>query len=202
MTSKEQNTEQKILEAAKSVFLQKGMEGSRMQEIADEAGINKALLHYYFRSKEKLFLAIFQSTLVKIIPAIEVITETDLPIFEKIKIFIGNYMDAILENPYIPQFIINEVNRCPENLHQILTEKGVDVPGVFSVFQNEMNAGRIRRVDPRSLMINILSLCLLPVAAKPLFQRVFFQDGENSYQLYLAERKNEVANLIIATLEP
>ena len=81
-------TEQKILDAAKQVFLVKGLAGARMQEIADEAGINKALLHYYFRSKEKLFEKILNEAFTNIIPNIITIFTSNLPFFEKIRLFL------------------------------------------------------------------------------------------------------------------
>ena len=77
-TNKDTNTEQSILEAAKIVFIKKGMEGARMQEIADEAGINKAMLHYYYRSKDKLFEAVFKETFLKLVPNLIEIVKTDI----------------------------------------------------------------------------------------------------------------------------
>ena len=105
---KKDNSEEKILNAAQSVFIQKGMDGARMQEIADEAGINKALLHYYFRTKQKLFEAILKKVFSNILPNLMDMVHSDLPIEEKLGIFIENYIDLLMENPYLPNFILKE----------------------------------------------------------------------------------------------
>src|SRR5271169_392301 len=110
----DQPTKEKILAAAKKVFMTKGMAGARMQDIADEAGINKALLHYYFRSKDKLFEMIYLEEAKKFFPKISMIFQSELPLFEKIKQFADEYISEILENPYLPWFVFNEINRDPD----------------------------------------------------------------------------------------
>ena len=108
------STEQKIFDAAHEVFTQKGMDGAKMQEIADRAGINKALLHYYYRTKEKLYEAVVRVIISKALPAIWHVIESDLPLEEKIKRFIETYIGIISRNPFIPLFIISEINKHPE----------------------------------------------------------------------------------------
>src|SRR3954465_4747970 len=100
------STENRILDAARKVFLVKGMDGARMQDIANEAGINKAMLHYYFRSKEKLFEMIFQEEIGKLMLRITDIFASDEPLFIKIEMFCRQYIETVIENPYIPLFII------------------------------------------------------------------------------------------------
>src|SRR5580698_7184188 len=103
------NSEEKILTAAKKIFLLKGMDGARMQDIADEAKINKALLHYYFRSKEMLFEKIFKEALEKLFPKILDIWKSDVSLFQKIENFCVKYIDMMQQNPYLPLFVLNEV---------------------------------------------------------------------------------------------
>src|SRR3954463_7666646 len=103
--------EQKILEAAKQVFFDKGMHGARMQDIADKAGINKAMLHYYFRSKEKLFETIFIDATGHLFPKLSSILESDKTIFEKIELICVEYINQIQQIPYLPIFIISEASR-------------------------------------------------------------------------------------------
>ena len=105
------STEEKILEAAKKVFTSKGMYGARMQDIADEAGINKALLHYYFRSKQKLFEVIFAAAAQKLFTKINFIFESDMPLFEKIEHFTEEYITVMMESPYLPLFVLNELSQ-------------------------------------------------------------------------------------------
>ena len=113
---REESTEEKILAAAKKVFLSKGMAGARMQDIADEAGINKALLHYYFRNKEKLFEVIFAAAAQQLFPTINSIFESDIPLFEKIEKFCEEYITVMIENPYLPLFVLYEMSNDPKFL--------------------------------------------------------------------------------------
>src|SRR5690606_5270048 len=104
-------TEAKLLAAAKKVFTTKGLAGARMQDIADEDGVNKAMLHYYFRDKDKLFEMIFLEEAEKFFPKINIIFESEVTLFEKIEQFVNEYIDEMLEIPYLPWFILNELNR-------------------------------------------------------------------------------------------
>src|SRR5574339_606892 len=118
---KKKNTdtsEEKILAAARKVFMEKGMAGARMQDIADEDGINKALLHYYFRSKDKLFETIFAETSSRFIPRMTEILNADTPLFEKINTFCEAYISQIQQNPYMPLFLMNEANKHPDSFLQ------------------------------------------------------------------------------------
>ena len=112
---KDKSTEEKILDAARKVFVQKGLDGARMQDIADEAGINKALLHYYFRTKDKLFEMIFMETVGKIFPRFEMILLSDMDFFEKIRQIVSSYIEVIIHNPYLPLFVLNEMNKQPHS---------------------------------------------------------------------------------------
>ncbi len=103
--TKDTSTESGILNAAKRIFQQKGMDGARMQEIADEAGINKALLHYYYRSKQLLFEAVFKSAFLLLAPQLNKVLNDDSSLFDKIKNFTNNYISFVIKHPYLPNFI-------------------------------------------------------------------------------------------------
>ena len=126
MKEKDSGTEQRILEAARNIFIHKGYYGARMQEIADEAGINKALLHYYFRSKDRLFETIFQQSFSKFVPVIGGILAGSDPWQKKIGAFVENYLQLLYSNPYLPQFILNEINRDPEGIRRLFHSTGLD----------------------------------------------------------------------------
>ena len=129
---KNKGAEEKILVAARKVFTTKGMAGARMQDIADEAGINKALLHYYFRDKDKLFEVVFMEEAQKFFPKINAIFNSDVPLFEKIENFVNEYIDEMQENPYLPWFVMNEVNRDPDQLlYKSLGKDNLPNPGKF-----------------------------------------------------------------------
>jgi len=92
------STEGTILEAAKKVFISHGFDGTSMQQIANEAGINKSLLHYYFRNKEKLFAAVFSYAFQNFIPQVQGILNSDISVFIKIERIVSEYMDMLLKN--------------------------------------------------------------------------------------------------------
>lgn len=189
-------TEDKILDAAHEVFLRKGMDGARMQEIADEAGINKALLHYYFRSKEKLFEAIFATVLKKAFPNILKFLASDLTLEQKVDLFIESYIDLLQKNPYLPMFILKEINRNPESLADIIRSKVEDPEQLFETIGNELRNNDIFEVDPRHLLVNIIALSVFPFAARPLVQQVMFGNDKKAYQQFLSERKQVVKQFI------
>jgi len=126
MSEADLTTEQLILGAAKKVFIRKGLDGTRMQEIADEAGINKSLLHYYFRSKDKLFDVIFKEIVMSFAPRIVEILNSPISLFDKIELFVATYIDLLLKNPYIPGFLVNEVSKNPERIVSALKMQGVN----------------------------------------------------------------------------
>ena len=201
--SKDQNTEQRILDSAKIVFHRKGLSGARMHEIADAAGINKAMLNYYFRSKDKLFEAVFRDGVRKIFPVIKTIISSDLPLFEKIETFADTYISVLIENPYLPGFILNEVNNNPERLMQVFLDNvmEMDVYLKFSLQVEEaVKEGIIKPIDSRQLIVNLMSMCIFPFAAKPVIKVLVNLDEEN-YSSFLEKRKKEIPLFIINAIK-
>jgi TetR/AcrR family transcriptional regulator len=202
MTEPEINTEQQILNAAKTIFLRKGFDGARMQEIADEAGMNKALLHYYFRSKDKLFDAIFRDAFQQFLPRVSEIMISEKPFFEKVWSFVESYIDMLMENPHLPIFILNELYRNPERLVNIIKGFGVQ-PEIFAEqIKKEVESGNINPVDPRHFIVNMIGLCVFPFAGKPLIQGILFGNNPEEYQKFLLQRKTEVTLFIMNSLKP
>jgi len=197
---KEKNTENLILEAARKVFITKGMDGARMQEIADEAGMNKALLHYYFRSKNRLFDRIFEDAFSKLFPQVQTFIGSDLSLFDIIRVFVQTYMDLILEHSYLPGFILQEVNRNPDRIINLIDSSGFNIHLLIDKISREVDKGTIKQIDPRTLIMNIIALCIFPVLAKPLLSKVLFKDDENAFEEVLENRKVEVADLIINSI--
>ncbi|WP_372947854.1 TetR/AcrR family transcriptional regulator [Mariniphaga sp.] len=197
---KKDNTEDKILEAAQTVFIQKGMDGARMQEIANEAGINKALLHYYFRTKQKLFEAIFKKVFNQIFPGLETFIHSELPFEKKLSIFIEKYIDFLLKNPFIPSFILKEIHRDPGFLASVIKSTGVNPQEVFNMLEKEMEAGKIKKMDPKDLLINILALSIFPVVARPLMEIMFFENNKKAYKEFLIKRKESVRQFILDSI--
>ena len=199
---KKQNTEEKILEAAKEVFIREGKSGTRMQEIADKAGINKSLLHYYYRSKDKLFGAVFQFAFSKFGPNLIKIIDNDNDIFEVIETFIDKYLDVISKNPFIPMFILNEVNKKDTGLIvRVLKDSGINIKVFEDLIQKEIKSGKIKHVNPKQLLVNILALCVFPYIGRPLIEVIIYEDNKNDYDNFLDCRKKEVTKLIINSIK-
>ncbi|MCY1720988.1 TetR/AcrR family transcriptional regulator [Prolixibacteraceae bacterium Z1-6] len=197
---KKDNTEDKILKAAKTIFIRKGMEGARMQEIADEAGINKALLHYYFRSKQKLFEAIFVNLLTQIFPNITTLLLSDKPIEEKIGLFIEKYIDMLLQNPYLPAFVLKEINRDSDFFEKTFSNRKIDLNLIFNMLEKEMEAGNIRKMNPRDIMANLLAMCIFPFAAKPMLKLLLFGENHQQYDQFLEERKSTIKEFVLNSI--
>lgn len=198
----EKSTEEKILSAAKKVFISKGMAGARMQDIADEAGINKALLHYYFRNKEKLFEVIFLEAAQKLFPKINSIFESDMPLFEKIEHFCEEYITVMSENPYLPLFVLNEISQDPENfLGKISNKQKFPRPQKFlEQIEKEVKRGAIKKVSPLHLLINLISMSIFPFVGKSMIQFTMGLD-ELQFKNVMMQRKKEIPKFIIDSIK-
>ena len=197
METKKDSTEDKILEAAKNVFVSKGMEGARMQEIADEAGINKALLHYYFRTKERLFEAIFAEIIKFAFPKITRIVQSDEPIVSKIEQVIDAYIDLLIKHPFIPAFVIKELNRDPSGLFKLVVKFGLNPQVIFDQIQLAMDRGEIIQMPPRHLAANIISMCIFPFAARPIISFILFKDDQKALNAFYGERADIIKQFVI-----
>lgn len=202
MATQEKSTEVVIFDAARDVFTEKGFEGTRMQEISEKAGINKALLHYYYRTKEKLFDAIFKKVFGEFFSKVTGIFENDEPLVDKIKFFVENYIDFISRNPQIPSFIIHELARNPKRAVEMLSNKtGLIKNNTFGKFSEmihkEVEKGNIIPIDPEQLIVNIIGLCIFPFVAKPILIGIIFKNDKKRFDEFIESRKQEVAKFVI-----
>jgi len=197
------NTEDIILDAARVVFMQKGFAAARMCEIAKTANINQALLHYYFRKKEKLFEIIFERESRSFHSDFSSILNSDRPFFEKIKMMVAKDIEKISSAPYLPMFILNEMHSNPERLVQFLgpTKRHADLFSTFSALVEQENAaGRIRPVSPHQLFMSILGLTMFPFLAQPMIKQVLKMD-DKSFNQMIAERAEYASDMLIRSLE-
>jgi AcrR family transcriptional regulator len=201
MTTQDKNTETLILETARVVFVEKGFDGARMQEIADKAGINKALLHYYYRSKERLFEAIFKESFSKIVPHIFEIIGSSATLAKKIEGFVDSYIELLTKNPHIPLFILHELYRNPDRIGDTLLMSGIDPEGIKSQLAEQMHNENYAEIEPQQLLVNIIALCVFPFVARPILQTVLFEKDSEKYQKFIDSRKQEVTRFIIKALE-
>ena len=198
----EKSTEEKILASAKKVFVVKGMAGARMQDIADEAGINKALLHYYFRSKEKLFEVIFKEAFRNLFHRINMVFESDLPFFDKIEKFCTEYITVMSENPFLPIFVLNEIHSNADRfLKNISDKKDFPKPHIFlAQVEKEIKKGTIKPIEPVQLLMNLLSMAIFPFVGRPFFQHVLKMDDQLYWSL-IEKRKKEIPKFIIDSIK-
>jgi len=196
------DTEALILEASRKVFLEYGFDGATMQQIADEAGINKALLHYYFRSKDRLFEAVFFEAFSRMMPNILKIFISDVDFFEKIRGLVNTYISTLQNYPQIPQFILHELHRNPSRILELMKATGIDPEVVLNIILGEMKKGTIKEMDPRQFIVNMLAMCIFPFAARPLLQGFVFKNDAKAFDEFLEIRKTAVADFIINAIKP
>lgn len=198
---KKETTEQQILDAAKTVFQTKGMEGARMQEIADTAGINKAMLHYYYRSKEMLFDAVFKSAFLLLAPQLNAILNDEDSIENKVKNFTFNYIGFMMKHPYLPNFIFQELNRKEDFILKLKENTGFPNLDKFKTkVDEEIKNGILNPIDADQLFVNIIALSIFPFLGKPLI-KAFANQDDKTYKVFVEKRKTEVANFIINSIK-
>lgn len=204
------DTERRILDAAHLVFVRSGTAGARMQEIADEAGVNKALLHYYFRNKQRLADAVFQRVATSLFARVAEVAASELELEEKVRAIIGVYLDQMSRTPYAPAYLIGEMSQHPERAQQLLDAVGASTgrapaPGFLAKFaeqiEREVAAKRIRPITPREFFANLVSLCIFPFAAAPMLRAVFRMD-ERGFRAFIEERKTALPEFFLNALRP
>ena len=206
----DRETEQRILEAARRVFTRRGTAGARMQEIAAEAGVNQALLHYYFRSMERLSVAVFQQMASTLFPALIQTLGSDMTIDQKIDAVVTLYIETMSKNPFLPGYIISELHHHPDRIPQLLaTATGIDPTRMLAqVFTRlgqqidaDVKAGRMRPIAPQQFTANLISLCVFPFAARPMLALAFGMDDEG-FARFIDARRRELPQFVRNAIRP
>lgn len=199
-----QSTENRILEAAEKEFMRIGYAGARTIAIAEAAGVTHAMLHYYFRTKEKLFEKIIESKIVLIRDImLESVNIPDMNLFEKLKTVIIRHLDFIGANPDLPRFLIGEVFSHPERMEIILSQLRNYAPIVTTALQHQIDEyaekGLCRKVDAGMLILDIVSLNVFPYMAAPMINSLLngvMEDGPAFVEI----RKRENIETIMSKL--
>jgi AcrR family transcriptional regulator len=196
-------TEKAILAAARKVFTHKGFAAARMEDIAAEAGINRALLHYYFRSKEKMFDIIFEQRIAEFFTELGAILTSERNLQDKIRAIVDHDIQSISEQPDLPMFIMQELGLNPQRLIAYAEKAGSHPRYMIKILgaqvKQEVAAGRIRNIDPGQLLINIMSLSVYPFIAKPMIKAM--QEMDNAgFETMMKKRKKEVADFILSAI--
>lgn len=194
-------TEEKIFNAARIVFQKKGFAGARMQEIADEAGINKAMLHYCFKNKQLLFEAVFKNAFSQLAPQINAIFSSTETIFEKIKQFTHSYISFVIVNPFLPPFVIQEMNNNPEFVKSFFKNENSPNPYLLiDQIKKEIDLGIIKPLNPKQLVLDIFSMTVFPFAAQMMVKGILHLD-DAEFNLMMEERKTTIAEQIINSIK-
>ena len=206
----DRETEQRLLDAARAVFIRRGTSGARMQEIAAEAGVNQALLHYYFRSKERLAIAVFQQLASRLFPALIATLGSGASIDDKIDAVIALYLENFAKNPFLPGYVLSELHHHPERIpHMLATATGIDpstmLAAAFSRLEHQIGervqAGTMRPIPTRQFVANLISLCVFPFAARPMLCMAFSMD-EAAFAAFIEERKRELPPFFKQAIRP
>lgn len=184
------STEERIKAAARVVFHRKGFAAARTRDIAEEAGINLALLNYYFRSKEKLFVLVMIETLSEFFGSVNaIINNPETSFEEKIEQFAAGYIDLIFREPDIPLFIMSEIRNNPEQLLEKVDIRKAVFNSVFiGQFAEAVEAGKIKDQNFFHFMMNFIGLIVFPFIGKPLLKAVTGLTEEQFNEL-IEERK-------------
>lgn len=202
-------TEQRILDAARNVFIKRGTAGARMAEIAQEAGVNQALLHYYFRNKERLSQAVFAQVVTRILPAL-LHLGSDASLDAKIERVVHAYLENLSKNPFIPGYLLAELHHHPERAAQLLESAVGAAPNhlmqpVFARLGQQIAervaAGEMRPIAPEQFAINLISLCIFPFAARPMLTVVFGMD-DDAFARFIEQRRTELPAFFRNALRP
>lgn len=198
-----QDTRSKILSAAIAIFREKGREGAKMQEIADRAAINKAMLHYYFRNKDLLFEEVFRLTAVDFFSSINGILNEDEGLRSKINRICEAYISMSMHNPFLPVFMISEINKNPDVFLKKMfaaDQPRPDYTKFRKQIEEEIVNGNINPIHPMQLISNILSLCVFPIVSRPMMQFMGEIDDHEFIQM-MEERKKIIPQLIWTSIE-
>ena len=200
-------TEQRILDAADAVFVRRGTDGARMQEIAEEAGVNKALLHYYYRTKDGLAQAVFRRVASAFMPAIIDTMASDLTLEEKAERVIQHYLEVFARRPYLPGYVISEVTHHPGRLPPLFAAiagtqiKKRVLTKLAAQIDERVSAGTLAPIAPEQFLINIISLCVFPFAARPIIMEALSLDGKG-FDRFIASRREALPAFVARALRP
>jgi TetR/AcrR family transcriptional regulator len=202
MTENDKLTEEKIFESATDVFIEKGMDGARMQDIADHAGINKSLLHYYYRTKERLFNAVFEKIAGQMFKRFTPVFDENLSIEEKIRFFFREHITFMQKNPRLPAFFLNELNRNPARIKKLLQR--IDIKKLWTTLEaqhkEELEKYNITKENIPQLMTSIAAMSVFPFVGKAIIS-VFMEKMGYDFDVYIEKRKEYAADFVIKAIK-
>lgn len=199
------DVESRILKAAEIVFTRKGFEAATMGDIANEAGIGRTSLNYYFRTKEMLFDAILGNLMEMVLPNIAQIVDDGTPYQDKIKKIIRLYLQTIRQNEFVPLFVINEFQRDPQHLFQAVLKDPVRIMPIVRLRQfveEEMEKGHLRKMPIIDLVSTFISLVIFPILIRKPLTEIFLEGKEEGFEAFLDRRTEFIYDIVEHLLNP
>ena len=195
-------TRDRILDAAHTVFLRQGTAAARTQEIADEAGVNKALLHYYFGTKEALAAAVFERVAGEFFSRIFATLRSELELEDKVRQLIGAYLEFLPARPYVVGYIVTELHAGRGWAEQLFARRGpMPLDLLERQIQARVESGTMRPIPVQQFVVNLISLIVFPFVARPVLEHVLRLDGPR-FAAFVEERKRTLADFFLNALRP
>lgn len=197
--------ETRIIEAAKQVFVRKGYEATTMSDVANEAGVGRTALHYYYRTKEMLFDAIFGQLMSVLLPNIGRIVNEKTTLLEKLPKIIDEYISMLLANPSFPVFVIVELNRDPEHLFHSIMKDPVRIEPIMRLRQqmeDEMEKGLLRKMPVEDAVSTLVSLVVFPMLIRNPLSAIFMNGDLTRFNDFVARRKALIVEMMTGLLSP
>ena len=195
--TKDISTEERIKAAARKVFHQKGFAGTRTRDIAEEAGINHAMLNYYFRSKEKLFEMVMMETMAQFFKGVNLmLNDENTSLDEKIDLIVSNYVDLLLKEPELPTFILNEVRPNPQAfVEQNPIKEALTYSVLTRQYAEAVARGEVTEPNLMQAILNVIGLVIFPFIAKPILTSII-NIPEEQYKALMLQRKTLIPQWI------
>ena len=198
MKNESLSAEERILDAATQNFLFRGYAGARMQQIANDAGVNKALLHYYFENKEVLFKRVMEDALAGFGSIAGVLLEKEAgTLQQRLSLLTERFLQILLRKPFLPGFVLQESQQHPEIMYPILKQYEADLGALQLEINAEAAAGRMQPVEARELIVNMFSVCFFPFLAMPLLSQVLYAEADEALGSLLNQRRKAVEELVL-----
>lgn len=196
--------EKKILESAKELFLQNGYEAVSTTQVAKKAGCNQALVHYYYRTKQKLFKIIFQEEIERMFMRLKEIPQDDISIEDFVSKVIDTQLEFMKENKNAPLFLIGELRNNPEILELLpenMSQYSKEILNRMRAFiKLKQSKGELQAIDVEDLLLDILSLNVFPIMTQSFFLKVWGMQPQEQ-DIFLERRKEHIKKVILASIK-
>jgi TetR/AcrR family transcriptional regulator len=203
MVNMDTDSKQRILDTARKHFVQKGFAATRTKEIAEETGFTKAMLHYYFRTKDQLYQAVLEQTISKVLPRLAKAMATEGSFMERTEHLVHTYIEILSKNPELPLFVMSELAQQKASFIAEIQKQAGHFPAIFFFIQQmntEMEEGKIRSMPPMQLILNILGMSVFPFMAKPMITNIFGVSDAEFIEL-MEQRKTIIVDFIKHSLQ-